>query len=434
MLSSKSADQPSGDTPCITVGSGVATICDMKPRTDTSRARNSKKSSDQKDRDTQTVGVGSRRAATKELAKPTNSLSRAAKNSPGHNSYDVQCMVAGDGGATARSTVKSPVSVPRPAKNSADQSHHDTHPRVVGSGDEAISVCVQPSHALSPVSELCEQLVWLQKRRAYCIKRQSMADRSTDALIAGYLGFHTGMTEKERKDIYATAAKIRKAAEGGEDHISGDDLDRHVLSATSPIILASAGSREQFDDLRQKTEAKMRQLARQMPVWEFIAEVRGVAELGLAIVIGESGGDLSRFATVSKLWKRLGLAVIDGVRQGGLTKGASAEQWIQHGYSPRRRAEIWALFSDAMFRAQWRAEKDGVPAHPIGPYGEVYAREKAKALGKEWPKGRAHNHARRVMTKEFLKDLWIAWRAVTTELPQGQDKYTAVTLTGKDNA
>jgi hypothetical protein len=144
-----------------------------------------------------------------------------------------------------------------------------------------------------------------------------------------------------------------------------------------------------------------------------------LAELGLAVVVGETttdAGDLGSYANAGKVWKRLGLAVFDGRRQGNPGDGATKDDWIRHGYVKHRRAEIWAFFSDTMFKHQWRGEKtddDGnviAPAHPIGPYGEVYAERKAWNLAREMTPGHADNEARRYMTKRVIRELWQAWR------------------------
>lgn len=83
-------------------------------------------------------------------------------------------------------------------------------------------------------------------------------------------------------------------------------------------------------------------------------------------------------------------------------------------YSPRRRAEIWTI-ADSMFRHQWTgADEDaGTEAHATGPYGESYARRKAATADREWNGHRREADARRIMTKQFIEDLWKAWRACT---------------------
>jgi hypothetical protein len=258
-----------------------------------------------------------------------------------------------------------------------------------------------------PLSPAISALAELQTQRVFCIKSQSRCDRSTEALIARYLGFRTDLDAKARKDLFKKASTIRKDVEkGGEGLFLGERPIAAALSALTPIILLSAQSREAWDKHRAQVEKQMRKLARSLPVWPWVEQVKGFGDLGLGIVVGEAG-DLSNYATKERLWKCLGLAVIEGERQ---QKKTGAEAAAAHGYNPRRRAEVWSLCSDSMFRHQWRAEKEGVPAGPSGPYGEVYARRKAHTETRGWSLGHRHNDARRVMTKALVEDLWKAWR------------------------
>jgi hypothetical protein len=256
-------------------------------------------------------------------------------------------------------------------------------------------------------------LIELQKQRVFCIKSQSRCDRSVEAFIARYLGYNNDLDAKERVALFKCASAIRKAvAKGGEGQKISDDHFGNALSACTPIIVNSAISRDIWDKHRAQTEKRQRALARSLPVWEFCDEIAGFGELGLAIIVGEAGrGENERgiadYATKERLWKRLGLAVIDGERQ---QKRTNAGEAATHGYNPRRRAEIWTL-ADSMFRHQWRGEKDGVAAHPIGRYGEIYAKRKAATESREWTKAHRESDARRVMMKALIEDLWKAWNS-----------------------
>ena len=124
-----------------------------------------------------------------------------------------------------------------------------------------------------------------------------------------------------------------------------------------------------------------------------------------------------------KWGKRLGLAVIDGQRQGNPGTNASADDWIAHGYKASRRAEVYAFIDDVMFRSQWRGAKDDAPGYPIGPYGAHYARKKAeytiRFADELHAKAHAEKAARRYMAKMFIRDLWKAWRGASVIVPQG---------------
>ena len=264
------------------------------------------------------------------------------------------------------------------------------------------------------IGETCGQIVELQSRRKFCIKQQQRCDRSIESFLARAEGYHSGLPQAERKRIFARAAKLRRAVEAG------------AADADAILVLASAASRSTWDQLREGAEKEMTALARALPVQDFVAGVKGFGHLGLAVIVGETG-DLDNYANPAKLWKRCGLAVLEGKRQGNPGPSGSDEDrkaaWTQHGYNPSRRAQIWAFCDDVMFRAQWRGDRDedgkdpkksgkpvAVPAHPIGPYGEVYAERKAWMLARGLEPAHADKEARRYMTKRLLRNLWQAWR------------------------
>lgn len=283
-----------------------------------------------------------------------------------------------------------------------------------------------------PPSRTIDALIELQRQRIFCIKSQSRCDRSCEAFIARYLGYSSPKEkdkersgEKERKAIFARAAAIRKAVEkggpsvnddqsdaapeaGGEGQTYPEDQKENALSDLAPIILPSAIGREAWDNRLLQVKKQMRELAKSLPVYEWTKGIAGFGELGLAIIIGETG-DLNNYDTKERVWKRLGLAVIEGERQ---QKRTNIEQAAAHGYNPRRRAEIWTI-ADSMFKHQWHGAKDGLEAGPTGPYGVIYANRKSHTETREgWSLKHRDNDARRVMTKALVEDLWKVWRSL----------------------
>lgn len=300
----------------------------------------------------------------------------------------------------------------------------------------------------------------LQNLRQFCIKAQSRADRSMESLIARYLGYSPELPEKERKALFLQASTFRKSVEKGREARSvGGSQAIAGLSVLIPLIIANAEARKPYDKIRTDTEAEMRKLAKQLPVYEWVDNVEGFGALGLAIVVAEAGRshDLSTFATKQRLWKMLELAVIDGERQQRKSKPLSE----LHGYGGRRRAEMWAQFSDSMFKHQWRGEATayrellgklpeevfseaerrnlknmklkelrelgaelGIEAkgYPLDTYGRIYqARRQHTAWRIEdtkdcepsdpnkWTPARCDRDARRIMTKAVIADLWKQW-------------------------
>jgi len=112
----------------------------------------------------------------------------------------------------------------------------------------------------------------------------------------------------------------------------------------------------------------------------------------------------------------MGVAVLDGTRQGGLAKTAPKEAWIAHGYNRQRRSRMWNI-GDALI-------KNGVLYRKVYLARKEYERKRAEANGltvapsAKIPKGRAaefmsdghiHRRAQRYMEKRLLRDLWQAW-------------------------
>lgn len=278
-------------------------------------------------------------------------------------------------------------------------------PRAPADPRGAVVCTPEKAAASAPLADIVDEIVLLQRRRRFCIKSQSRNDRSCEAFIARFLGYSTDMDEKQGKEVWKQAMAVRKAVEAGR---TPKGLGAAALDAVTPIVLGSAASRAVWDAHREQTEKRMRDLARKLPAWSFVDGVKGFGALGLAIVVGEAG-DIGAYPKKGHLWKRLGLAVIDGERQ---RRKTGAEAAAAHGYNPQRRAEMWTL-ADSLFKHQWAGAKDdGTAAHAKGPYGEVYARRKASTEGREgWTDAHRDADARRIMMKQMLKHLRQHWRA-----------------------
>lgn len=155
---------------------------------------------------------------------------------------------------------------------------------------------------------------------------------------------------------------------------------------------------------RHEIELEMKRIVRKLPVYPWAKDVKGLGELGLAVIISEAG-DLSNYPKKGHLWKRLGLAPFEGKAYSTwrMKGGLSADDWTEAGYSPRRRAEIYAVISEPMFRAQSVA---------AGPYRAIYdrRREATGVAHPDWTKAHSHMDGLRIMTKYLIRDLWNAWK------------------------
>lgn len=263
-------------------------------------------------------------------------------------------------------------------------------------------------HEEMDISATIDRICELQVRRVFYIKRINMLDNAVRALARRALGWRWDAPEAARSRINRRAAKIVSAIQNDKPL---DPSDTEVGNSVMSDVLVCDAARGPLIAARDEVEADMRRAVRTLPVWrDWAKDVAGVGEIGLAVIVGETG-DLNNYATPSRVWKRLGLAVIDGERQ---RKKTDADQAAAHGYNPRRRAEIWSCVGDPLFRAQsaWIDKKTGEIKKPAGPYRLIYdhAKERLVSEGKATRPAHAHAHGTRLMTKRFLLDLWNAWR------------------------
>lgn len=274
------------------------------------------------------------------------------------------------------------------------------------------SVTAVPVEAL-PAAAISQRLVGLQHRRKFCITQQVKLDNATLGFIRYHLGQTFETTEKVAKEIAAKARRIKatiEKAEGQSVPAINDGLSRSAFEAVSVVVLANQKSRMTWDELRIDAEKAMEKLAKQLPVWSWVKGVKGVGPLGLAVIaaeaVGKDADDLGQWRNRANLQKHLGLGIVrDGTRQRKMTEKAAA---IEHGYSPRRRAQCWAFLDDVMLRSQWQG------GEPVQIYGQYYRDKKAEYL-RRWGNekgGAAHadKAARRYMAKMFIRDLYNAWR------------------------
>ncbi|MGH2341099.1 hypothetical protein ACRC7T_06395 [Segnochrobactraceae bacterium EtOH-i3] len=113
------------------------------------------------------------------------------------------------------------------------------------------------------------------------------------------------------------------------------DDDFALTLVLAPFLPAIA----RFDEELKPIEKALEKRASKLPVASFINDVRGVAIGSLAAIVGEAG-DLSEYKSIMAVWKRFGMAVIDGERQ---RKCADPEKALRHNYFPERRSIMWNI-------------------------------------------------------------------------------------------
>lgn len=202
----------------------------------------------------------------------------------------------------------------------------------------------------------------------------------------------------EKSLILQGRAICRSFTEGDKDKANelfdtaraGGNIDAILFAALFPFH----SSIDKFKAERLQLEKTLKEDVAKLPAWEWVKACRGFGALNYAGIIGEAG-DLNQYDNPAKVWKRMGLAVIDGI---GQSRRSNAEQALQHGFSPARRAVAFNL-SDCLIRAD-------------SPYKKFYEERKAATLASErgWTPIHAHRDAARYMVKRVLRDLWRQWR------------------------
>lgn len=239
---------------------------------------------------------------------------------------------------------------------------------------------------------------------------------------------------KAEKSLILQGKALCRAWTAGDKDEATKLYDRAVDGTLEEPMLCMAlapfiDARRRFEQDRATIEKTMRKLARNLPVWKNWAEsVKGLGDLRLALLVGECG-DIGSYRNPSCLWKRMGLAVIDGGRQ---RRVSDADDALEHDYNPERRAMAY-VFGTELIKAQVRRVKESPegerpatrsskptleapdatvqPSIAIGPYGQVYLDRKAYEAGREGiTKAHANNRAARYMVKGVLRDLYAAWR------------------------
>jgi hypothetical protein len=177
----------------------------------------------------------------------------------------------------------------------------------------------------------------------------------------------------------------------------GDDIDAMLI--LEPFFEGAAPFTRRINQLDRHLE----KLAARLPVADTARAVRGFGLGGLAKTVGELG-DLSAYTKAEAgVWKRAGLAVIDGGRQ----RRVSGDAALVHGYAPERRSVFWNI-AEAMLKGQGKDDA-------AGPYRRIYDARKALERPRVASDAHAHARAMRFMTKRLLRDLTRAWRAISPQ-------------------
>jgi len=170
-----------------------------------------------------------------------------------------------------------------------------------------------------------------------------------------------------------------------EDAKQRCELDRpcveceHLDSSRNPLLQALGEHLLENEEVLGKEIKKRGKQLRIYQAW--LRQVRGVGPI-LASAIVAYLGDVTRFPTVSKLWKYCGFS----------PDQASRERGKPLGHNPKVKTILWRVGNQLLIhRSQ---------------YSAFYYQRKRVELGKGLDKNRAHSRALRYMLKIFLAHLW----------------------------
>lgn len=281
-------------------------------------------------------------------------------------------------------------------------------------GDGHSSIDTRAPHAVPAL--LLLDILETHRKRQDLLRAELRLGNHIEAVYRRFTGLKQLERARLRKQAstglgHHSADTPHRGAHPDDDSEGGDQLSRDIpvggVPALAKFLADNAAAerwcaelfhgRDFYAAARKPYEKRLEKLAQELPVWPWVASVRGFGPLGLAQIVGECG-DLHGYANPAKVWKRMGLAVIDGERQG---KRTDPEEALAHGYSPHRRSLMYVI-SDSLIKGNREGE-----------YRTYYLGEKERQRAKlpDAPQAHIHNRALRHTAKRLLRDLWRAWRA-----------------------
>ena len=260
----------------------------------------------------------------------------------------------------------------------------------------------------------CAEVLEISGAVQLCRETQTNTDRFADPLIA-----EITETWRQRQDMVRAqqkltlqaksicrrftagdkgeAEKLYQAVTKGKDH----ELADMASIAVMPLFRAQAP----LIETRAAYEKQLAKLGKQLPIAHMAETIKGVNYNTLATIVAEVGDMTAYEKGIAGIWKRAGLAVIDGERQ----RKKAGEAALIHGYSPDRHAVFWNI-GCALIKAQGKIAEDGTDNRL--PYRVIYDDRKEYERPRVESDGHAHNRAMRFMVKRLLKDIWQEWRNV----------------------
>lgn len=183
-----------------------------------------------------------------------------------------------------------------------------------------------------------------------------------------------------------------------------------------------------FDEIEKRYKKIMIEEARKLPLYDWWCAIDGCGELTFAQVLAETG-NLSNYSNPAKVWKRMGLAVRGGEKEGEGEAEKNMTKGINTGYNKRRRTVAYNL-SEAIIKKQGHyrevfvQRKEFETARDAEGYNKPYIERRKERMLRQY--GSAENKEKiengrlpqdvinlrslRYMVKRLLRDFWIEWQ------------------------
>jgi hypothetical protein len=303
--------------------------------------------------------------------------------------------------AKARSHVQPLTELPSPP--SSDQSPGNVHTS-------------DATHGAPDVPGLVREIVASQKKRVRVMKIERLLENPIGAIARSLLGWNPILPAAERARISKDAKEMIAAIDAGA---TVPETLREPAVELAPFIVQSQQYRRWLTGEREGLEDRMRELAALLPAYPWVQKVKGLGELGLAVIVGEAGRDLREFKTPGKLWRRLGLAPPFCYEE-RTDKGRK-----YRAIPRRRRSAVWTI-TDSLLRQKndyydlyHRRRLIEVQNHPEFDNGTD------KKTGKPKVTKHCDRRARRYAEKRMVLHLWVEWRKAAGESLANADTLVA---------
>ena len=170
----------------------------------------------------------------------------------------------------------------------------------------------------------------------------------------------------------------------------GDTENQAAFMLTAPIAEAF----KSLDKERGRSERELQKMGKSLPHAGEVLSIGGFGPHSYACLLAEAG-EITNYENPAKLWKRFGLAVLNGERQ---RKCKDKTKALEHGYSPRRRAFMSVLVDNVAF-GPYKDER----------YRDLYDQRLVYEQTKVEGKMHAIKRTKRWLAKRLLLHVWQIW-------------------------